>query len=314
MRVLAKPELDHAVILNEFALILENFGVPLLENAVEEEEDYIPEGEQTVRSYDLKNIDDEGIQILESLAKFLLKEYMHPREFFGKMVKMNQQIKNSNKLYTVDTLSVKDFYLKIKIANLRKTLQENASLNAELCLDPKLHTDKFNMKTFVRALEDIAEVEQEKMFEEEENKAQTQAGMTPPKPPKKELSSALISESADTPIEKEETASTEMQKEVVRFGKGAHGKRRSPKPASKFTALGTIDEAVNETATSMVQESLRDDESRISHQLKSSNHVDFDDSMGQREVMQKLELLNRSDLQVKRPASEEEYEDEYQED
>jgi hypothetical protein len=90
MRVLAKPELDHAVILNEFALILENFGVPLLEQqALEEEEDYIPEGETAVRTYDLKRIDPEGIEILESLAKFLLREYMHPREFFGKMVKMN---------------------------------------------------------------------------------------------------------------------------------------------------------------------------------------------------------------------------------
>lgn len=30
MKVLAKPELDGAVILNEFALIMENFGVPMV--------------------------------------------------------------------------------------------------------------------------------------------------------------------------------------------------------------------------------------------------------------------------------------------
>jgi len=58
-------------------------------------------------------------------------------------------------------MKVKDFYLKIKIANIRKTLEENQSLNLELSLAHKSHTDVFNMKMLVRALEDIAEEEQE---------------------------------------------------------------------------------------------------------------------------------------------------------
>ena len=44
MKVLAKPELDNAVILNEFVLIMENFGIPAL--GLEEDEyenDYIPD-------------------------------------------------------------------------------------------------------------------------------------------------------------------------------------------------------------------------------------------------------------------------------
>jgi hypothetical protein len=44
MRVLAKPELDNAIIMNEFALILENFGVPLIEGTISDDEDYIPDG------------------------------------------------------------------------------------------------------------------------------------------------------------------------------------------------------------------------------------------------------------------------------
>ena len=44
MRVLAKPELENAVILNEFALIMENFGVPLIDGTISEEEDYCPDG------------------------------------------------------------------------------------------------------------------------------------------------------------------------------------------------------------------------------------------------------------------------------
>jgi hypothetical protein len=61
------------------------------------------------------------------------------------------------KVYRIDILQVKDFYLKIKIANIRKNLHENESINRELCLDPDSHPTFFNMKTFVRALEDIAE-------------------------------------------------------------------------------------------------------------------------------------------------------------
>ena len=75
------------------------------------------------------------------------------------MVKNNVEIKTAKKSYRVDILAIKDFYLKIKIANIRKTLTENQSINQELCLDPVTHAKEFNMKTFVRALEDIAEIE-----------------------------------------------------------------------------------------------------------------------------------------------------------
>lgn len=105
MRVLAKPELDQSVILNEFALILENFGVPLLDQTInDEDEDYVAEGEDKPRGYDLKKVDAEGITILENLAKFLLAEYMHPREFFGKMVKNNVELKTSKRSYHVDLI------------------------------------------------------------------------------------------------------------------------------------------------------------------------------------------------------------------
>ena len=160
MRVLAKPELENYIILNEFALIMENFGVPLIEHTFSDDEnDYVAEGEDRPRKYDLKRIDNDGINILRQTARFLLKEYLHPREFFGKMVKANVEVKTSKKAYRVDQLKVKDFYLKIKIANIRKTLDENQSLNDELCLDPKLFPIFFNMKWFIRALEDIAEIE-----------------------------------------------------------------------------------------------------------------------------------------------------------
>ena len=140
MRVLAKPELDSSVILNEFVMIMENFGVP---DSMEDDEfdDYIPDTEMSVdqsaedpmkkadkakdadkkkedeifpkekdndkkegidaevedykkdekpkkkpRKHNLENIDAKGIKILRKLARFLLKQFLHPREFFGKAI------------------------------------------------------------------------------------------------------------------------------------------------------------------------------------------------------------------------------------
>ena len=45
MKVLAKPELDNAVILNEFVLIMENFGVPAMSEEEEYENDYIADSD-----------------------------------------------------------------------------------------------------------------------------------------------------------------------------------------------------------------------------------------------------------------------------
>lgn len=62
--------------------------------------------------------------------------------------------------------------------------------------------------------------------------------------------------------------------EVVGLGKHRGKKGRSPHPQSKFQALGTIEEAINETATS-----IRDDESKVgSNNLRSSHMIDLEDS------------------------------------
>lgn len=48
MKVLAKPELENAVILNEFVLIMENFGIPPATEEEEFENDYeASDAEQT---------------------------------------------------------------------------------------------------------------------------------------------------------------------------------------------------------------------------------------------------------------------------
>ena len=48
MRVLGKPELDSCVILNEFIMIMENFGV--MDQEEDGCDDYLPDTEQSVQS------------------------------------------------------------------------------------------------------------------------------------------------------------------------------------------------------------------------------------------------------------------------
>lgn len=269
MRVLSKPELGNAIILNEFALIMENFGVPLVDGTLSDEEDYIPEGAEKPTKYDLTQIDEEGIEIMRQVARFLLKEYMHPREFFGKAIKNYHEIKTESRTFRVDTMVIKDFYLKIKIANIRKVLTENSSLNQQLCLDPKTHPELFNVKNFIRALEDIAEKEQEKLIQEEKEALSNQKkegekpaspGSTPTK------TSELVAQSSPKLPEKLETASFKTSKGV-----------RSPHhQKTKFQQLGTIDEALNETVTSHIP-SQRED-SQLSQHLRQSRLTDLEDS------------------------------------
>lgn len=83
---------------------------------------------------------------------------MHPREFFGKAI-FKEKIKTQKREFVLDVMKVKDFYLRMKIASIRKRLTENASINEELCIDVKTNKELFNVKQMVRALEEIAEEE-----------------------------------------------------------------------------------------------------------------------------------------------------------
>ena len=70
MRVLSKPELDNAVILNEFAMIMENFGV-MDQMDEEENDDYISDTEQSI----MESVDQsvvkasEDVKIPEEISK-----------------------------------------------------------------------------------------------------------------------------------------------------------------------------------------------------------------------------------------------------
>lgn len=42
--------------------------------------------ERKPRLHNMANIDEKGVKILRKVARFLLKQFLHPREFFGKAI------------------------------------------------------------------------------------------------------------------------------------------------------------------------------------------------------------------------------------
>jgi hypothetical protein len=114
-----------------------------------------------------EELEAKGHKILRKLARFLLERYMHPREFYGpainrQMIKLKQPI---NESHPVDILAAKDFYSRMKAAGVRRTAKEDENLTKFLRLDAKF-PHLMQMKRVVKALEEVAQVEQKKMQEE----------------------------------------------------------------------------------------------------------------------------------------------------
>lgn len=76
MKVLAKPELDNAVILNEFVLIMENFGIPALVEEDEYENDYFPDTEDEQAEGDKK--EEEPVKPAEDEDKPATEKAVEP--------------------------------------------------------------------------------------------------------------------------------------------------------------------------------------------------------------------------------------------
>ena len=62
MKVLAKPELENAIILNEFVLIMENFGIPPIVEEDEAENDYAPTDDEEEKEIEPEKKGEEDIE------------------------------------------------------------------------------------------------------------------------------------------------------------------------------------------------------------------------------------------------------------
>lgn len=105
---------------------------------------------------DFDVLDEKAVKILKKLARFLLERYMHPREFFGPTIK--KEIIGKKKM-KVEIITHHDFYLRLKLASIRKKLKENVSLNKFVAIDGDKFPTFVQVKRMIKALEIIAEGE-----------------------------------------------------------------------------------------------------------------------------------------------------------
>lgn len=92
---------------------------------------------------------------------------MHPREFFGPTIKKEEIGKKKVK---IEVIKYHDFYLRLKLASIRKKLKENETINKFFSIDGDKYPGLMQVKRMIKALEIIAEGEQEELIKETEEK------------------------------------------------------------------------------------------------------------------------------------------------
>ena len=88
---------------------------------------------------------------------------MHPREFFGPTIQKEEIGPKKSK---VEVIKLHDFYLRLKLASIRKKLKENESINLFLAIDAEKYPGFIQVKRMIKSLEIIAEGEQELIVKE----------------------------------------------------------------------------------------------------------------------------------------------------
>lgn len=88
----------------------------------------------------------------------------------------------------------------------------------------------------------------------------------------------------------------EKSETVLRFSKGQSKQIRSPKPMSKFQALGTIDEAASDAGTTHVDMHSHKGDGSKREMQSNENAMNNAYEMEYENSLNKLETLNRSTL------------------
>ena len=162
-----------------------------------------------------------------------------------------------------------DFYLRIKLASIRKKLKENVSLNKFLAIDGEKYPGFVQVLRMIKALEVVAEGEQEVMIKEAEIKAKEAAEKAekeaedrkakglPPLTEEEKLAMLQQKSKTDKPKKGKEAsldgaAAAKPPKavgegEMVKIGGSKKKKGRHTDHHTPVAILGTIEEDLHET-------------------------------------------------------------------
>ena len=174
MRILTKPDIENAILLQELIIIMENFGIHDNNQMRTEEEVELQEtpgratsktggGKRKVEGIDLSTLDEKSIKILAKLMLALMELNVSLHEFFDGVI-FEQLVKakagkNGNSARKVEIINSKDFFEYLQARGVRKNPKAHPQLRKILQLDPN-YPELILVKKLSKAIEEIAKNEE----------------------------------------------------------------------------------------------------------------------------------------------------------
>ena len=120
LKVLSKPELDGNILVQEFAQIMENFGL-------------YDKPKKPKHQLDLGRLDQKSVKIMVMLMLYLIENNQTTVEFFESAI-FAQNVKSKQKQQSIDLIKAKDFFRILQEKGIRKKQTEHQNLKEFLRL------------------------------------------------------------------------------------------------------------------------------------------------------------------------------------
>lgn len=159
MRILTKPDLENAILLQELIIIMENFGISD-QTETPSRKTRKSAGKEGI---DLSALDEKSIKILAKLMLALMELNVSLHDFFDgvifeQLVKTKQQNAKGG-ARKVEIIEAKDFFEYLQARGVRKSAKPHAELQKLLQLDPN-YPELILVKRLSKAIDEIAKNEE----------------------------------------------------------------------------------------------------------------------------------------------------------
>lgn len=171
MRVLAKPNMDSAILLTELIVIMENFGI----GDEEIDEDDAPsemepgqtpgnpdestsKSKKTKKGIDLSQMDEKSVKIMAKLMLAMMELNMSLYEFFEGCI-FEQLVKSKTKEDVIEIMKAESFFNRLQERGVRKKNTSHDNLQNFLRLDANF-PDLLTIRKIAKTLDEMAQNEE----------------------------------------------------------------------------------------------------------------------------------------------------------
>lgn len=170
MRVLAKPNMDSAILLTELIVIMENFGIGEDDQSEGKSEvvggggveetpgaSEKPKGKKS-KPVDLSNLDEKSVKIMAKLMLAMMELNMSLYEFFEGCI-YEQMVKSKTKEDVIEIIKAEQFFNRLQDRGVRKKNTTHPNLQKFLQLDQGF-PDLLTIRKIAKTLDEMAKNEE----------------------------------------------------------------------------------------------------------------------------------------------------------